>query len=79
MTHVEEVIQLTDMDRYPAEMAGDANTFKRACLNNLKNRYLHHHVFNFKLLEQVVSHCGLREVDRVALDPYHLVFIAHKV
>ena len=77
-THFDEAIHLTDLEQYPKSIAPDAAAFERICRANFQNRCLHHHVFDFQLLERILGLYGLRQFGRAAPEPYHLIVIAQK-
>jgi hypothetical protein len=56
LTHLEEVVSLHDLSRDPG--AGTPEHFRARCLENLKFRAIHHHVFVPKTAIQVVRYAG---------------------
>ena len=56
-THLKEILALHDLKRDP--QAGTRMRFETRCINNLKNRCIHHHVFSPELLKEMVEFCSL--------------------
>lgn len=61
LTHLEEILDLHDLRLDP--LAGSFANFKIRCLNNHKNRAMHHHVFDKFLLYQIFDYLDLNIVD----------------
>jgi SAM-dependent methyltransferase len=57
LTHLHEVLSYHDLNRDPK--AGNFDNFRQRCLDNYNNRAMHHHVFNIKLLEDILKYCGM--------------------
>jgi SAM-dependent methyltransferase len=57
LTHLEEILSLHDLARDKA--AGTAEQFATRSRQNLRNRGLHHHVFDLNLVKEVVRAIGL--------------------
>jgi len=77
MTHLDEILELHDLGKDPD--AGGFDAFKARSLNNIRNRCLHHHVFDTKLAVEVVNHMGLRILAVELFKPFHIVVVAQKV
>lgn len=77
-THYNEAMELTDLNLYPKSIIDAAGSFEKLCANNFENRCLHHHVFDFPLLEQILNYFKLKEVARVKAHPHHLVIAARR-
>ena len=60
MIHLPEILELHDLQRDPA--AGTFTEFHERSLANFTNRGLHHHVFDEKLLNELVEHVGFEIV-----------------
>ena len=58
LTHLNEVLSLHDLERDPH--AGDYLKFKDRCLNNLRNREMHHHVFDMALMTKMFNYFNVR-------------------
>jgi predicted SAM-dependent methyltransferase len=73
LTHLDEILHLHDLSMdLPA---GDFISFRNRSLKNFENRCLHHHVFNFALLEQLFEFCNIEVVDTCFIPPLHQVII----
>lgn len=62
MIHLPEILELHDLQRDPA--AGTFTEFHERSLANFTNRGLHHHVFDEKLLNELVEHVGFDVIYR---------------
>lgn len=61
LTHLDEILALHDLRRdLPA---GGRKRFKKRSMNNFENRALHHHVFDVRLIEEVLDRAGFGIVD----------------
>ena len=60
ITHINEILELHDLRFDP--QAGNYNSFKRRCYNNITNRCLHHHVFSDNLLLELFKYCNMETV-----------------
>jgi SAM-dependent methyltransferase len=76
LTHLQESLQLHDVSRDPG--LTDADAFRERAEQNAKFRGLHHHVFDTRLVVDVVLHAGFEVVAVEALEPYHIVVVARK-
>lgn len=76
LTHLEEILRLHDLARDPG--AGDARAFAERSRDNLRNRCLHHHVFDTRSTVGVVAHLGLQILAVQAFRPFHIAVIARK-
>lgn len=56
-THIPEVLELHDFDR--DLWADDRDEFRARCEDNIRNRCIHHHVFDTDLAVRMVDHAGL--------------------
>lgn len=77
LTHLEEILRLHDLSRDPD--AGDFQFFQERSKLNVENRCLHHHVFDSRLVVEVVNHMGLKILTVELFHPYHIVVIARKI
>jgi len=59
LTHLYEILELHDLKLDVP--AGDINSFRQRSLLNFENRCLHHHVFDFKLLNQIFNYFKIRK------------------
>jgi SAM-dependent methyltransferase len=75
-THFSEVLELHDLtndgnvDNYPEH--------ERRTLNNFETRVVHHHTFDEKLLNNLLTHVGFKIIDNQVFRPYHIVAVATK-
>jgi SAM-dependent methyltransferase len=46
--------------------------------NNYTTRFVHHHVFNFEVIEKMMNYVGLKMVYQQEAAPFHLIAIAQK-
>ncbi|AYE95609.1 methyltransferase [Mycobacterium paragordonae] len=72
LTHLEEILALHDLKMDPP--AGDLEQFRRRSLQNLRNRTLHHHIFDADLIEKLLTHLGfdVRDVTTTRTDFFAL-------
>ena len=76
LTHLDEILELHDLSLDLA--AGSAEQFKKRSLENHSNRCLHHHVFDFDLLDSIYKHYGIKIIDKTFVKPYHQVILGVK-
>lgn len=76
MTHLEEILSLHDLAKDPG--AGDFQSFRERSKRNVENRCLHQHVFDTRLVVDMVDHMELQILDVELFLPYHIVLIAKK-
>lgn len=57
-THIPEVLELHDFDR--DLWADNQEEFRARCVDNMRNRCIHHHVFDTGLAVRMVDHAGFR-------------------
>lgn len=76
LTHLREILDLHDLNRdLPA---GTKEQFKSRSLDNYKNRGLHHHVFNFKLLRKIYKYYDIKVVSESFEKPNHQIILGIK-
>jgi len=75
-THFNEVIDLHDMDLDKA--LGSRDILKERTIQNLSYRAVHHHVFNFELIKDLLSYTGFDVEFQQNFHPFHLITIATK-
>lgn len=76
LTHLTEILELHDLSMdLPA---GTIDYFKNRSLNNFKNRCLHHHIFDFNLLQSVFAHFDVKVIDMTFVTPYHQIILGIK-
>lgn len=71
LTHVDEILRLHDLTMDPP--AGDPQSFKARCLDNLQCRALHHHVFDLQLMRSMCKFLGLAILDQQETETDFLV------
>jgi len=76
LTHLEEIFSFHDLSLDPG--AGTMEDFTKRSLNNHQNRCLHHHVFDFDLLEEIFAFFKMRVAGRCFIQPYHQVVVGIK-
>ena len=54
--HLEEILSLHDLQR--DRPAGNLQQFRKRSLDNFKNRGLHQHVFDLRLIQAMLEHFG---------------------
>ena len=75
-THFEEVIALHDF-KYDTFVQTKEDLIKRTRLN-IKNRAVHHHVFDLKLIQDLLVYPGFEMIHQQTYPPFHLVSVAQK-
>jgi SAM-dependent methyltransferase len=75
-THFKEVIDLHDMDLDKA--LGSKDILKERTIQNLSYRAVHHHVFNFELIKELLSYTGFDVELQHNFHPFHLITLAIK-
>ncbi|WP_162053120.1 methyltransferase domain-containing protein [Pontibacter pamirensis] len=76
LTHLEEIIAYHDL--VLDIPAGDNESFKCRSLNNYQNRCLHHHVYDFELLNQIFDYTNTKVIYQEYKDPYHQIIAGIK-
>lgn len=76
LTHLTEIIELHDLSM--DLIAGTAEQFKNRSLDNFNKRCLHHHVFDFKLLQKIYDHFNIKVIDMAFVKPYHQIILGIK-
>lgn len=76
LTHLTEILKLHDLERdLPA---GTEEEFKDRSLDNHNNRCLHHHIFDFELLQNIYDYFNIKIVDMTFVKPYHQIILGIK-
>ena len=75
-THIEEILQLHD---YSRDNTVDKLKFAERLKENLVHRSAHHHVFSFKLIENILELASFKVLYQQKNNPFHLVTIAQKI
>ena len=76
LTHLEEILALHDLSRDPG--AGDRAAFEARCRENGRYRGFHHHVFDSRLVAELVGSAGLQLLSLEAVLPFHVIAVAKK-
>ena len=76
-THLAEILKLHDLDRDWG--ASDFKTFKERSERNFEFRCLHHHVFDTKLVVDMLDYTGLQILEVEPIRPFHIIVVAQKV
>ncbi len=76
LKHLTEILELHDLSMdLPA---GTIEEFKKRSLDNFKNRCLHHHIFDFTLLQRIFAHFDVKIIDMTFVPPYHQIILGVK-
>jgi SAM-dependent methyltransferase len=76
LTHLEEILSLHDLNMdIPA---GTIEQFRERSLENYSNRCLHHHVFDFDLLERILNYNDVEIKNMSYIDPFHQIILGIK-
>ncbi|MGC4038023.1 MAG: class I SAM-dependent methyltransferase [Chitinophagaceae bacterium] len=73
-THIEEMINLHDFSR--DNTSGSKDELLGLVRNNYVTRAVHHHVFNFELVNEMLKYFSFTIEHQQAVAPFHLVTIA---
>jgi SAM-dependent methyltransferase len=74
LTHLPEILRLHDLEMDPP--AGDLESFRQRSVDNLRNRCLHHHVFDLRTAMMLVDHVGLQILRAETAFPFHIIVLA---
>lgn len=73
LTHVPEVLRLNDLSRnWPITR----KQLEESAWRNPELRYIHHHVFDTRLVRQILQHCGFAIKKLSEQFPNHIVALA---
>jgi ubiquinone/menaquinone biosynthesis C-methylase UbiE len=75
LTHIPEALQFTDFSMYPG--VRNLQDFVVRSRDNIKNRALHHNVFDTRLVVQMVSAAGFK-VLFVGTHRFHIIVLCQK-
>lgn len=75
LTHLDDILALHDLSMDPA--AGSLEHFRQRSLNNFSNRTLHHHVFDMKLIKEMLDYAGF-DVVAASETPFEFSALAIK-
>ena len=73
-THFHEVLELHDIEMDTTIQ--DYNDHYERTIDNSKRRIVHHHVFDTKLVVDMIDFVGFRIIDVQLLEPYNIIIIA---
>ena len=76
-THFEEVIRLHNI-----EMDNGSNSAEELIMrtkNNISNRCVHHHVYSFEVIDELLQYTGFSVILQKWIAPFHLITIAKKI
>jgi SAM-dependent methyltransferase len=76
LTHLPDILERHDLTLDPP--AGDFASFKARSERNFENRCLHHHVFDERLVTQILEWLGTSIVAVERMAPYHIFAVARK-
>ncbi len=76
-THLDEVLRLTDLSIAPG--VADHASFEARSRRNVENRCVHHHVFDTRLVLEVLTEANLQVRAVEPMLPCHIVVVAEKV
>jgi SAM-dependent methyltransferase len=76
MTHLPEILELHDLSRDRA--AGTKEQFRQRCLENYRNRAMHHHVFDTQAAASMVNSMGFQIIRVDNLKPFHIIILASR-
>lgn len=75
-THFDEIL----LHHSPLKDEGNSKEMLIETLkNNYINRCMHHHVFNFEIIRELLLYCGFIPVFHQEASPFHLITIAKKI
>lgn len=77
LTHLSEVLELTDLDRDWGVL--NVDDFKKRSERNFENRCLHHHVFKTSLAVQIFDYMHMQVLSAESLFPFHCIVSAQKL
>jgi len=75
-THFSEILELHDLRLDPLQPS--RQHFEQWILNNYSNRGAHHHVFDMRLVVQMIDVAGFQIIDVEAARPFHILLVAGK-
>lgn len=75
-THFDEVNQLHDLEK---DILQTRLALKERTADNIVNRCVHHHVFSFELINELLAYCGFEVLINKEFQPFHLLTLAEKI
>lgn len=77
LSHLPEILNLHDFNIHdPTE---DFESLKERCLNNYENRCLHHHVFDTKLVIEIINYFKIKIISVDLISPYNIILLGEKI
>jgi ubiquinone/menaquinone biosynthesis C-methylase UbiE len=77
LTHLDEILSLHDLRMDP--LAGNLEQFKQRSLDNFNNRTLHHHVFDFPLIKQMLEYAGFEVISMASSETDYFALAVSKI
>lgn len=77
LTHLDEILALHDLRMDP--LAGNLEQFKQRSLDNFNNRTLHHHVFDFPLIKQMLEYAGFEVISMASSETDYFALAVSKI
>lgn len=77
LTHLDEILTLHDIERDAG--VDSAEELEQQSRNNYNNRRLHQHVFDNKLVAELLSHVQLQIIALENILPFHIAVVARKI
>jgi len=75
-THFNEILELHEFGK--DEGADSKEILKERLKTNVTSRYVHHHVFNFELVDEMLKYFSFEKIYQQQAHPFHLITIARK-
>jgi SAM-dependent methyltransferase len=75
-THFDEILRLHEFGK--DEGAGSKEVLAARLKTNLTSRYVHHHVFSFELVDEMLNYFTFEKIYQQEAHPFHLITIARK-
>ena len=76
VTHFSEILEMHEFGK--DEGAGSKEVLKQRLETNVVSRYVHHHVFSFALVDEILKHFSFEKIYQQEAHPFHLITIARK-
>jgi SAM-dependent methyltransferase len=74
-THFNEVLEV---GHYSVVTNEYEEELRKKVYNNFENRCVHHHVFNFELIDQILQYFSFDKIYQQEAKPFHLITVARK-
>jgi SAM-dependent methyltransferase len=76
LTHLPEILSLHDLEKDKG--AGSPEQFRLRCMENFRNRAMHHHVFDTPAAISLVDYASFQVIRVENLEPYHIIILARR-